>query len=78
MAEYEHATVPDEGTRIPIDDSGHRVVPDDPVLPFIAGEGVGPDISAATKRVVEAAVERAHAGLMKTSGFASAIIDPMD
>ncbi len=62
MADYKHATVPSEGTRIRIDDSGDLIVPDDPILPFIEGDGIGPDIWAATKRVVEAAVEKAYGG----------------
>ena len=38
------------------------VVPDDPILPFIEGDGIGPDIWAASVRVFDAAVEKAHGG----------------
>ena len=62
MAGYEHARVPDAGTRITVDTNGDLVVPDDPILPFIEGDGIGPDIWAATKKVVEAAVEKAYDG----------------
>ena len=58
---YKHAEVPAEGTRIQVRD-GELVVPDDPILPFIEGDGIGPDIWAATKSVVEAAVEKAYGG----------------
>jgi isocitrate dehydrogenase len=37
-------------------------VPDKPIVPFIEGDGTGPDIWRATRRVVEAAVERAYGG----------------
>ena len=62
MSEYKHATVPEDGTRIQVDESGELRVPDDPIIPFIEGDGIGPDIWAATKRVVEAAVEKAYGG----------------
>ncbi|HUG39036.1 MAG TPA: isocitrate dehydrogenase (NADP(+)) [Longimicrobiales bacterium] len=56
-----HAEVPAEGTRIQVRVGG-LAVPDDPIIPFIEGDGIGPDIWAATKRVVEAAVEKAYGG----------------
>ena len=62
MADYTHVQVPDQGTRIRVDDDGELVVPDDPIIPFIEGDGIGPDIWDATRRVVEAAVEQAYAG----------------
>ena len=37
-------------------------VPDDPIIPFIEGDGIGPDIRAATVRVFDAAVEKAYRG----------------
>ncbi len=51
----------ENGARISI--SGGRLsVPDTPVIPFIEGDGTGPDIWRAASRVLEAAVERAYAG----------------
>ncbi len=41
------------------------VVPDNPTLPFIEGDGIGPDIWAAANRVFDAAVERAYGGARK-------------
>lgn len=38
------------------------VVPDNPVIPFIEGDGTGPDIWAAAVRVFDAAVEKAYGG----------------
>jgi isocitrate dehydrogenase len=43
------------------------VVPDFPVIPFIEGDGIGPDIRAASKSVLDAAVERAYAGKKRIS-----------
>ncbi len=37
-------------------------VPDQPVVPFVEGDGIGPDIWAASKRVLDAAVEKAYGG----------------
>ncbi len=41
------------------------VVPDDPVIPFIEGDGIGPDIWAASVRVFDSAVEKAYGGERK-------------
>ena len=41
---------------------GKLVVPDRPVVPFIEGDGIGPDIWAATRRVLDAAVEKSYGG----------------
>src|SRR5699024_7263036 len=47
---------------ITVDNQGSLQVPDQPVIPFIEGDGTGADIWAAAKRVVEAAVEKAYDG----------------
>src|SRR5690606_32758247 len=44
-------------------------VPDQPVLPFIEGDGIGPDIWAASQRVFDAAVEKAYKGSRKVQWF---------
>ncbi len=49
------------GTKITLAD-GKLNVPNDPIIPFIEGDGIGPDIWAAASRVLEAAVEKAYAG----------------
>ncbi|MEA3223819.1 MAG: isocitrate dehydrogenase (NADP(+)) [Thermodesulfobacteriota bacterium] len=41
---------------------GSLIVPDDPIIPFIEGDGVGPDIWHAAKAVIDAAVERTYHG----------------
>ncbi len=45
--------------------NGKLVVPDEPIITYIEGDGTGPDIWLATKQVVEAAVEKAYAGKRK-------------
>ena len=53
--------MPAAGAKITIDD-GKLIVPDNPIVPFIEGDGTGPDIWRATVRVLDAAVEKAYAG----------------
>ncbi len=53
--------VPEWGERIGWDGTAIQV-PDKPVVPYIEGDGTGPDIWRATRRVLEAAVEKAYAG----------------
>ena len=50
------------GEKISIDEQGKPVVPDNPVIPFIEGDGIGPDIWRATKVVIDASVEAAYGG----------------
>jgi isocitrate dehydrogenase len=50
-------------------DKGVVQCPDDPVIPFIRGDGTGPDIWAASERVFDAAVERAYKGTRKIAWF---------
>lgn len=54
-------TPPEGGARISID-SGTLKVPDNPMIPFIEGDGTGPDIWRASVRVFDAAVEKAYGG----------------
>jgi isocitrate dehydrogenase len=48
---------------------GHLQVPDRPILPFIEGDGTGPDIWRASQRVFDAAVEKAYGGKRKIAWF---------
>ena len=61
MAHYKHAVIPTDGDRI-TNEGGHLVVPDRPIIPFIEGDGIGPDIWRATQAVVDASVEHAYPG----------------
>jgi isocitrate dehydrogenase len=58
---YTTAKVPEGGAKITIS-KGKLQVPDNPILPFIEGDGTGPDIWRAAVRVLDAAVERAYGG----------------
>src|SRR3954466_8451085 len=49
--------------------SGRLVVPDDPIVPFIEGDGTGPDIWRASVRVFDAAVEKTFAGKKRIAWF---------
>lgn len=61
MSTYRHAEVPPAGERI-TGSTADPAVPDRPVVPFIEGDGIGPDIWAATRHVVDAAVAKAYGG----------------
>ncbi len=52
------------GTKVTIQ-NGKLVVPNDPIIPFIEGDGTGPDIWRASVRVFDAAVEKAYGGQRK-------------
>ena len=52
------------GQKITIE-NGKLNVPDNPIIPFIEGDGIGPDIWAASVRVFDAAVEKAYGGSRK-------------
>ncbi len=66
MSDYKHVQVPD-GEFIQIDSKNKPVVPDNPIINFIEGDGTGPDIWAATKKVLDAAVEKTFSGKKKIS-----------
>ena len=61
MPEFKHYSPPTHGTPVQLED-GVLQVPDDPIIPFIEGDGIGPDIWAAAVRVFDAAVEKAYGG----------------
>lgn len=56
---------PTSGTPITVGEGGKLNVPNDPILTFIEGDGIGPDIWAAAVRVFDAAVEKAYGGEKK-------------
>ncbi|WP_405110095.1 NADP-dependent isocitrate dehydrogenase [Paenibacillus sp. FSL K6-1217] len=61
MLKLEQYDLPTEGEQITIED-GKLLVPDQPIIPFIEGDGTGRDIWKASKRVLDAAVEKAYGG----------------
>src|SRR5258707_4250996 len=64
---YKDVTPP-TGGKISIS-AGRLTVPENPIIPFIRGDGTGPDIWAASVRVFDAAVEKAYGGRKKLSWF---------
>jgi isocitrate dehydrogenase len=56
--------IPSDGAKITIK-NGELSVPDNPVIPYIEGDGIGPDVWAATVRVLDAAVEKSSQGARK-------------
>ncbi len=68
MARYDKLTPP-KGGKIIINKDKSLKVPDNPIIPFIEGDGTGPDIWAAAQRVLEAAVKKAYRGRKKIVWF---------
>jgi isocitrate dehydrogenase len=65
MAEYKIVKVPKDGAKITMGANGALQVPDNPIIPFIEGDGTGRDIWRASVRVFDAAVEKAYKGKKK-------------
>src|SRR5512145_3191994 len=61
---YQNVKVPEGGAKITIY-NGKLTVPDQPIVPFIEGDGTGRDIWRASVRVVDAAVQKAYGGRRK-------------
>src|SRR5512137_2086125 len=61
---YKDVTVPADGSKISIKD-GKLHVPNNPIIPFVEGDGTGRDIWRASVRVFDAAVEKAYSGKRK-------------
>ncbi len=61
MTSYNNIRIPAEGAQIEVQ-NGKFIVPDNPILPFIEGDGTGPDIWRASRIVFDAAVEKAYRG----------------
>lgn len=68
MVQFEKYASPAEGEKISIV-NGKLQVPNHPVIPFIEGDGTGPDIWVASKRVLDAAVEKAYKGEKKIAWY---------
>jgi isocitrate dehydrogenase len=68
MPQFAHITPPTDGTPIQRRE-GLLAVPDDPIVPFIEGDGTGPDIWHASVRVFDAAVKKAYDGRKRIVWF---------
>ncbi|MDX2230711.1 MAG: NADP-dependent isocitrate dehydrogenase [Leptolyngbyaceae cyanobacterium bins.349] len=65
---YEKLTPPETGSVITFQ-AGEPIVPDNPIIPFIRGDGTGIDLWPASQRVFDAAVAKAYGGKRKISWF---------
>ena len=64
---YQHIRTPAEGDKIRVNADCSLTVPDNPVIPFIEGDGIGLDITPVMIKVVDSAVRRAYDGKRKIS-----------
>ena len=62
---YQHIKIPQDGSKITLNADFSLNVPDQPIIPFIQGDGSGVDISPVMLRVVDAAVTKAYGGQRK-------------
>jgi isocitrate dehydrogenase len=69
MATYQKLTPPKTGRAITVGSDAKLNVPDDPIIPYIEGDGIGPDLWAASVRVFDAAVAKAYGGQRKIVWF---------
>ena len=65
MTRYQHIQVPTEGAKITVNADMSLNVPDQPIIPFIEGDGTGADITPVMIKVVDAAVAKAYGGAKK-------------
>ncbi|MFO7445678.1 MAG: isocitrate dehydrogenase (NADP(+)) [Ignavibacteriaceae bacterium] len=64
MAKFKKITIPADGEKISVQ-NGKLVVPDNPIIAFIEGDGIGPDIWKASQMVFDAAVKKTYGGKKK-------------
>src|SRR5450830_1794500 len=64
---YQHINVPSEGKKITVNADFSLNVPDNPIIPFIEGDGTGSDVTPVMLKVVNAAVEKAYGDKRKIS-----------
>jgi len=65
MPAYQHVTVPSGGQKITVNKDFSLSVPDQPIIPYIEGDGTGVDITPVMIKVVDAAVAKAYGGRRK-------------
>ncbi len=62
---YEHIKIPAHGSKITVNKNRSLIVPDNPIIPFIEGDGIGVDITPVMKKVTDAAIAKAYGGRKK-------------
>ena len=63
--EFKNIKVPESGEKITHDYKGNLIVPDNPIIPFIEGDGIGTDITPVMVKVIDHAVQKAYGGKKK-------------
>ena len=64
---FQNIKIPATGSKITLNDDGSLNVPNDPIIPYIEGDGIGIDITPAMLNVVDSAVEKSYGGEKKIS-----------
>ena len=67
--EFKHIEIPKEGKKIRFDGSGNLIIPDNPIIPFIEGDGIGSDLTPVMIEVVNNAVLKAYDGKKKIASL---------
>ena len=68
MPSFEKLTIPTAGERITFEE-GQPIVPNNPIVPFIRGDGTGVDIWPATQKVIDSAITFCYGGKRKINWF---------
>ncbi|PCJ16584.1 MAG: isocitrate dehydrogenase (NADP(+)) [Candidatus Cloacimonadota bacterium] len=66
---FKDLPMPSHGEKIAINKDGSLIVPNEPIIPFIEGDGTGPDIWKSTQNVLDSAVKKAYNGEKKIAWF---------
>ena len=64
---YQNITIPTDGDKISVNADGSLSVPNNPIIPFIEGDGIGVDVTPPMVEVIDAAVEKAYGSERKIS-----------
>ena len=59
---YQHIAVPADGEKITVNEDSTLNIPDNPIIPYIEGDGIGVDVTPVMRKVVDAAVAKAYGG----------------
>ena len=62
---YKHIRIPNQGEKITVNNEGGLNIVNQPIIPYIEGDGIGVDITPVMKNVIDAAVEKAYKGKRK-------------
>ena len=57
---YQHVQIPADGEAIKLNSDGTLNIPNNPIIPFVEGDGIGIDVTPVMRRVVTAAVDLAY------------------